>query len=112
MLMTLVVAACALVNEKSRVDIPGTNLTIVLAEDEKQMDRYWVLADGKRASGEGFLGRPDSDASTTADVSVHGTLVTVTWRRRGTLNHHFVEIDTAECRITRHSNPLADVPAI
>lgn len=110
MLMTLVIAACVLVKEKLRVDVPGTNLTVVLGEDEKQMDRYWVLVDGQRASDEGFLGPSDRIAAARADVSVHGTLVTVTWP--GSFFSHFVEIDAAECRITRHSNAAAPLPSI
>jgi hypothetical protein len=109
-LMTLVGAGCALVKEKSRVAVPGSNLTVVLGEDEKRMYRYWVLADGRRVSDEVFLGPHDTDSSVKAVIARQGNVVTLTWR--GSLSAQFVEIDVANCRVVGHSNddvPLPDI---
>jgi hypothetical protein len=57
----------------SRVAVPGTNLTLVLTEDEKQMYRYYVLADGKSASDQGFLGPHDEDSRVVRSFPLMGT---------------------------------------
>jgi len=52
-------ASCSLKSEKARVALPGTNLVLVLEEDEKRMTRYYLVV-GDTASAEGFLGPPNA----------------------------------------------------
>ena len=42
----------ALLREASRADVPGTNLTIVVYKDEKDLSRYRVFVDGEKATEE------------------------------------------------------------
>jgi hypothetical protein len=105
LLAVLSLSACSLEKEVSRVAVPGTNLTLVLTEDEKQMFRYHLLVDGKAAGEPGFLGPHDSDVSHKPVTAVDGSLVTFIWR--GSLNVQFVAFDLAACQMrdSRDSAP-------
>jgi hypothetical protein len=59
LVLVTAVAGCSLKSEKARVALPGTNMVLVLEEDEKRMTRYHLVV-GYTASAEGFLGPPNA----------------------------------------------------
>jgi hypothetical protein len=101
LLSALVLWSCSLEHEIARVPVPDTNLMLVLTEDEKQMFRYQVLADGSSVLY-GFLGPHDADAPHQPAVTREGNVVTYVWR--GSLNRQFIQIDVATCQIVNDSH--------
>jgi hypothetical protein len=92
------------------VKVPGTNLTLVLYEDENRLHRYDVLAGGRKVAREVQLG---SRGALTArpQVSVLGEQVIITFRTSEN-TAPYVEFDRTACRIVGHSNPAAPAPPI
>jgi hypothetical protein len=90
--------------EVSRVAVPKTNLTLVLTEDEKQMFRYNVLADGQRVFDSGFLGPHDYGVPSHPTVSIDGSTVTFSWR--GPLITQFVRFDVSSCQLLQDSSNI------
>lgn len=105
-----VLTLLAMHSNLARVQLPGTNLTLVLYEDEKHLHRYDVLASGKKVARDVMLGSRGA-LSAAPQVSVLGDQVIVTFR---TTNNSapFVEFDLAACRIVSHSNPGSAPPPI
>jgi hypothetical protein len=104
----LSLASCSLEKEVSRVAVPGTNLTIVLSEDEKGMYRYRVLSHGVPVSDERLLGpHYDSGSHPAPVVSVSQGFVTISWPSTHTT--HYVTVDVARRQIVQDSN-AADAP--
>ena len=104
-----VIASCSLKSEKARVALPGTNLVLVLEEDEKRMTRYHLLVDGT-LSDEGFLGPPNAPLDGKVEVSDNQGTVRLSWGLTGL--GQFVVIDTIACRIVEHSNSGDPPPRI
>jgi hypothetical protein len=104
--LTLVVGP----TELARVPLTGSNLTLVLYEDEKGLHRYDVLAGKKRVARDVMLGSR-GDLAVDPQISVLGDKVIVTFRtERNTAP--YVEFDLATCRIAQHSNQAASPPPI
>jgi hypothetical protein len=97
-------------NDLARVKVPGTNLTLVLYEDEKDLHRYEVLANGKKVARDVMLGSRGGLAA-TPQVSVIGDRVIVTFRTTEN-TAPYVEFDRAACRIVGHSNKSSSPPPI
>src|SRR5687768_4376994 len=102
LLFIAAIASCSLKSEKARVTLPGTNLVLVLEEDEKRMTRYHFVVDGID-SAEGFLGPPNEPLNGLVAVSDNQGLMRLSWGSEGNLGQ-FVVIDTKTCRIVEHSN--------
>jgi hypothetical protein len=94
---SLLLAACSLEKEVSRVAVPESNMTLVLTEDEKQMFRYHVLVNGEEAGEPGFLGPHDFEVPVKPLVTVDGHQVVFTWR--GHLITQFVAFDVVACQV-------------
>ena len=94
----------------ARVKVPGSNLIVMLYEDEKGQYRYDVLADFKYVARGAMLG---SHGQLAADpqIAVLGDHVTITYRTTENAAP-FIEINLAECRIVQHSNPASPPPDI
>src|SRR5688500_16263511 len=103
LLLVLVTAAagCSLKSEKARVALPGTNLVLVLEEDEKRMTRHHLVV-GDTTSAEGFLGPPNAPLDGKVEVSDNQGTIRLSWGPEGL--GQFVVIDTLNCRIIEHSN--------
>jgi len=97
-------------SDLARVILPGSNLTLVLYEDEKGLHRYDVLAGKKKVAREVLLGSR-GDLAARPQVSVLGDHVIVTFRTEQN-TAPFVEFDLATCRILQHSNEAAAPPPI
>ena len=102
-------ASCSLKSEKARVALPGTNLVLVLEEDEKRMTRYYLVV-GDTASAEGFLGPPNAPLDGKVEVSDNHGTIRLSWGPEGL--GQFVVIDTLNCRIVEHSNTADSPPRI
>ena len=81
---TLLLAACTLEHEVSRVAIPNTSLTVVVVEDEKSLYRIRIYENGKRSSSdEGIFGSRhgiDRDAPLPAPVVTRtASAATLAW---------------------------------
>jgi hypothetical protein len=100
---------CSRNSEKERVADPGTNLTFVLSQDEKQMTRYRFLADGKPASEEVLLG-PCDRCGSPVEISRTSDTVRLAWAAGS--NQQYVAIDVQSCRVVAHSNQARLPPAI
>jgi hypothetical protein len=107
LLLIAAIAGCSLKSEKARVTLPGTNLVLVLEEDEKRMTRYHFMVNGIE-SAEGFLGTPNEPLNGRVAVSDNQGLMRISWGPEGNLGQ-FVVIDTNTCRIVEHSN-VSDPP--
>ncbi|MEO8062976.1 MAG: hypothetical protein ABI821_09515 [Pseudomonadota bacterium] len=94
----------------ARVNVPGSNLALVLFKDEKHLYRYDVLADGKKVASDVLLGSRGTLES-GSQVSILGDRVSITFRTTEN-GAPFVEFDLAECRIVRHSNESLAPPPI
>jgi hypothetical protein len=103
------IAGCSLKSEKARVALPGTNLVLVLEEDEKRMTRYHLIV-GDSPSAEGFLGPPNAPLDGKVEVSDNQGTVRLSWGPAGL--GQFVVIDTLKCRIVEHSNAADPPPTI
>jgi hypothetical protein len=82
-LVALLLAACSLEHEVSRVTIPNTGLTVVVVEDEKSLYRYRIYGSGKTSS-EGRIfgersGRARDASLPTPVVSRAGDIASVIW---------------------------------
>jgi hypothetical protein len=93
--------------ELARVAIPGTNLTVVLDQDDLGVHRYDVIAGKRHVARKVILGSRGALAA-PPQVAILGDHAIITFH---TTAHTapFVEIDVAACRIVSHSN-LASVP--
>jgi hypothetical protein len=106
----LILALLEKLSGLARVDVPGSNLTLVLFEDEKQRYRYDVLADGKKVAHDVLLGARGALLA-RPQISIIGDRVTITFRTAEN-DAPFVEFDLARCAILRHSNESTPPPAI
>jgi hypothetical protein len=97
-------------SDLARVPVRGSNLTLVLYQDEKGLHRYDVLAGRNKVARDVLLGSRGALAA-EPQVAVLGDHVTITFY---TADHAapFVEFDLAACRITQHSNQAQPPPAI
>jgi hypothetical protein len=109
LILVAAVTSCSLKSEKARVALPGTNLVLVLEEDEKRMTRYHFLV-GDTASAEGFLGPPNAPLDGKVKVSDNQGTIRLSWGPEGL--GQFVVIDTIDCRIVEHSNAADPPPRI
>jgi hypothetical protein len=98
----LLLTACSLEKEVSRVEIPNSKIAIVLTEDGKQMFRYHVLMADKPVGDPRFLGPHNGDANSyKPTITSAGRLVTVTWKGApSTLTAPFVQVDLAARQIS------------
>ena len=117
--IALVLVACVVLGvltllfgrtDLARVKVPGSNLTLVLYEDEQELHRYDVLASGRMVAHDAILGSR-GDLAARPQVSVLGDHVIVTFRTTEN-TAPYVEIDLATCRIVEHSNRAASPPTI
>jgi len=106
----LILALLEKLSGLARVDLPGSNLTLVLFEDEKHLHRYDVLADGRKVAHDVLLGSRGA-LQGQSQISIIGDRVTITFRTSDNAAP-FVEFDLARCRIAQHSNESAPPPAI
>jgi hypothetical protein len=97
-------------SDLARVKLPGTNLTLVLREDENDLHRYDVLASGKKVVSDVLLGSRGGLAA-TPQVSVLGDHIIVTFRTTENTAPH-VEFDLTACRIVSHSDATQPLPAL
>lgn len=97
-------------SDLARVKVTGSNLTLVLYEDEKDLHRYDVLASGKMVAHAAMLGSR-GDLAARPQVSVLGDHVIVTLRTTAN-TAPYVEFDLAHCRIVGHSNQGSPPPPI
>jgi hypothetical protein len=109
-LVFLILALLAQRSSLARVNVPGSNLALRLFKDEKQLYRYDVLADGKKVTSDVLLGSRGALQSGSR-ISILGDRVTITFRTSEN-DAPYVEFDLAKCRIVRHSNEAAPLPAI
>ena len=109
LVLVTVVAGCSLKSERARVALSGTNLVLVLEEDEKRMTRYHLVVGGT-TSAEGFLGPPNAPLDGKVEVSDNQGTIRLSWGPEGL--GQFVVIDTVNCRIVEHSNTAAPPPGI
>jgi hypothetical protein len=94
----------------ARVKVAGSNLTLVIYQDEEDRHRYDVLASRKKVARGVKLGSRGALA-VEPQVAVLGDHVTITFRT--TENEAaFVEFDLAACRIVSHSNEHSPLPPI
>ncbi len=94
----------------ARVKIPGSNLTLVLSQDDNGVHRYDVLAGQDNVARRVILASRGALAA-PPQVAVLGDRVIVTFRTvRNTTA--FVEFDLAACRIVSHSNLASALPPI
>lgn len=105
-----VLTLLAMHSNLAQVKLPGSNLTLVLYEDEKHLHRYDVLASGKKVARDVMLGSRGA-LGAAPQVSVLGKQVIVTFRTSEN-TAPFVEFDLAACRIVSHSNQAAPPPPI
>jgi hypothetical protein len=110
LLLIVVIASCSLKSEKARVKLPGTNLVLVLEEDEKRMTRYHFVVDGVDTA-EGILGPPNRPLDGKVAVSDNHGVMRLSWGPEGTMGQ-FIVIDTNACRIVEHSNSSDPPPRI
>lgn len=94
-------------DELARVPIPGSNLTLVLEQDDLGIHRYDVLAGDEKVARRIVLASR-GELQAKPQVSILGDRVTVTFHT-ATHSAPFVEFDLATCRIASHSN-LASAP--
>jgi hypothetical protein len=109
LVLVAAVASCSLKSEKARVALPGTNLVLVLEEDEKRMTRYHLVI-GDTESAEGFLGPPNAPLDGKVEVKDNRGTIRLSWGPEGL--GQFVVIDTLNCRIVEHSNASDPPPGI
>jgi len=107
--LIVVASGCSLKSERARVALPGTNLVLVLEEDEKRMTRYHLLVDGA-ASAEGFLGTPNAPLDGKVAVSDNKGVVRLSWGPEGL--GQFVVVDTVNCVVLEQSNSADPPPKI
>src|SRR5882724_11504587 len=103
--------ACSLEHEVSRVSVPGTDLTLVVVQDEKKMFRYRVVANDERVSEDRLFSGPCSERLPDAVVTRESDLVRISWPVRCQGQGLFVEFDLRRAQIRRDSN-IADAPPI
>ena len=94
----------------ARIKVSGSNLTLVLYQDDKSLYRYDVLAGKKKVARDVMLGARGALAG-SPQISVLGDQVIITFRTTENLAP-FVEFDLAACRIVSHSNLASPPPPI
>ena len=106
-LIVLLLAACSN-REISRVAVPGTDLTVVVVEDWKDMYWYRFYQGDAPVSTDRLLGpRYDSNPSGPV-VERQGSVVKLSWpSQRGV---HFIEFDTVTHRVIQDSNGSGPLP--
>jgi len=94
----------------ARVKVPGSNLIVMLYQDDQGKHRYDVLADFKKEAIGVVLG---SSGALTAEpqVAILGDRVTITFHTDNN-TAPFIELDLKECRIVQHSNTSDPPPFI
>jgi hypothetical protein len=105
-----VLTLLAMHSDLARVKVPGSNLTLVLYQDDKSLYRYDVLAGKKKVARDVMLGARGALAG-SPQISVLGDQVIITFRTTENLAP-FVEFDLAACRIVSHSNAASPPPPI
>lgn len=109
--LVALLAGCSLEREVSRVSVPGTELTLVVVQDEKQMFRYRVLAGDQPVSAERLFSGPCSEPLPDAVVTQESEMVRISWPVRCQRQGLFVEFDVRRGQIRRDSNH-ADAPLV
>ena len=104
------VVDCSTNAERARIVVPGTELALVLEEDEKQMTRYHFSVRDSRVSEEGFLGPYGGPPGKDVAVSAEGGRTRISWSTP--LNTQYVVVDPASCAVVAHSNTLAQPPRL
>jgi hypothetical protein len=106
----LFLAGDALWREVSRAEVPGTNLTVVIYKDEKDLARYWVLADGERSSvGERIFGGYGLVAQLPL-LERTSDWVRMMWNSESGLL--FIDFDLTTCQIVVDSGGSRDIPRL
>lgn len=81
--LSVVVSSCSLEHEVSRVAIPGTDLTVIVVEDEKSLYRYSVeplsLSSNGRIIGPRAGQRAKNEALPKPVITRDGDVATVVW---------------------------------
>jgi hypothetical protein len=86
----LFAAACSLQDELSRVAVPGTNLYVVLSQDEKHLWRCELFASRKSVSEQLICGAPDYfEGPVTFTAEQQGTSFYVHWTQG---EHHATSV--------------------
>jgi hypothetical protein len=105
----VVLCACSPTAEEiSRVAIPDTTLSVVVAQDEKGLYRYRVLENGVSVTTDRIFGGSGTRASLQPRLTETGGLVRISWSQ-GSLEVAFLEFDRETGQIARDSN-LTDRP--
>jgi hypothetical protein len=105
----MILCACSpTVEEMSRVAIPNTALSVVVAQDEKGLYRYRVLDNGISVTADRILGGSGTRAPLQPRLTETGSLVRISWSQGG-LEVAFLEFDSVTGQIARDSN-LTDHP--
>ena len=110
LLVAAAIASCALTSEKARVTVPGTNLVLVVEQDEKLLTRYHFVVNGVE-SADGVLGTPRVPLDENVAITESQGLVRLSWGPDGKFGQ-FVVVDINVCRIVEHSNPASPPPRI
>lgn len=96
--------------EVSRVEIPETELTIVLTEDFKHLHSYQVFERGHPISELRLLGPRYARRLDPARVTVTSDIASIEWGEREP--RHFVRIDLKGLTVDRDSNRAGTPPEL
>lgn len=99
----------ALLREVSRADVPGTNLTVVVYKDEKNLTRYRMYADGEKATKEArIFGGMGYGKIQPVIIERDRERIRMVWNSES--GPAFIEFDLLTCQIVRDSNGSGAVP--
>jgi hypothetical protein len=81
--VTVLLAACTLEHEVSRVAIPNTGITVIVVEDEKSLYRYRIYG-GRAVNTDGIIfghrqGRNRDAPLPTPAIAKTGDVATIAW---------------------------------
>jgi hypothetical protein len=95
----------------ARVQVPGSNLEVVLTEDWKGFYWYDVFADGKRAAETASLGFFGSPLSAPPQIALLGDRAIITFRTESN-ETPYLEIDLAQCRLLEQPGKMPPAPTL
>jgi len=92
----------ALLREASRADVPGTNLTVVLYKDEKDLTRYRVLTDGEKPAKEARIFGGPGNVAILPIMERGRDWVRMMWNSESGLL--FIDFDLKTCEVMRDTS--------
>jgi hypothetical protein len=103
--------ACSLEHEVSRVPVPGTDLTLVITQDEKRMFSYEVFSGEEAVSDRRLFSEYCSEPLPPAEITQQPGTVKISWQVK-CQEGLFIEFDLGRVQLRRDSNLSGAPPTI